>query len=137
MSARSRLPAAALAALALAGCGGDDGGSDREKAEAAANDYLSALRAGDAEGLCGSMTVEAQDTFARQRRANSCVDAARREFDGPQGAVTKQIAAQAKVKDVKVTDMRATAQLESQGGISVSFQLEKHGADWKVSQLPT
>jgi ketosteroid isomerase-like protein len=127
----------ALSAVALAlGLGGCGGGDPKGEARDAANEYFKALAAGDASGVCDHLTKDAQNAFTRQRRGKDCPAAVGEILNGPQGRVSKQIAARTKVKDVKVSGDNATAEAQSSQGIGVSLQMRKEDGDWKISQLP-
>jgi ketosteroid isomerase-like protein len=122
-------------ALAAAACGGGGGGGD-DDAKDAANEYFEAIASGNAGGVCDHLTRDAQQAFARQVRGKDCQDAARKILEGPQGSVSKGIAREAKVNEVKVDGDNATAQVATGNDIKVSLQLRKEDGDWKISQLP-
>ena len=70
--ARPKLPLALLAsaaALAFSGCGSNSSGDDEAKAQATVEQYLDALRAGDAEAVCALLS-EAE--LADLEAAGSC-----------------------------------------------------------------
>ena len=114
--------------LAAAGCGG---GSDTGKVSAAAQSYVAAFTAHDANATCRAMTHESQERvaeFAREHmhlRAATCAKAVALLPPAGQGA---------KVGDVKVHGARATAFVD---GFDRPLVLVREDGSWRVQSTPS
>ncbi|HEX8073739.1 MAG TPA: DUF4878 domain-containing protein [Thermoleophilaceae bacterium] len=132
--ARAIAVPAAIAALALGGCGG----GESDDAKSALQDYVDAFAKGDGDRACSLLTKSTRDTFAARvapiTKSKDCatsIDKLSKQA-GPEllGALKD-----AKVSDVKVDGDRATAKLKS-GSSTTTTQLRKEDGDWKVAGGP-
>jgi len=138
--APSRLLATAVAALALAGCGGGDENDapDPEQVTEVATDYAHAFGDGDGERACELLTPGAQDAFVE--RVSSLVGTR----DCPEAVSKLQAVAgpnvtgpfrEATVDGVKVTGDKATARINA-GGSSEQVTLEQRDGEWLLTKAP-
>ena len=113
--------------LAAAGCGGSDTG----KVSAAAQSYVAAFTAHDANATCRAMTHESQERvaeFAREHmhlRGATCAKAV---------ALLPPAGEGAKVGDVKVHGARATAFVD---GFDRPLVLVREDGSWRVQSTPS
>jgi len=113
--------------LAMAGCGGDDTG----KVSAAAQSYVAAFSAHDANATCRAMTHSSQERvaeFAREHmhlRGATCAKAV---------ALLPPAGEGAKVGDVKVHGSRATAFVD---GFDRPLVLVREDGTWRVQSTPS
>jgi hypothetical protein len=127
--------AAAVAALALGGCGG---GGSPDDPKSAIRDYINAFSDGNGAKVCSLMTAATRDQFVARAAAVTKTKDCGKALD----LLSKQVGPQirgalkgAKVSEVKVTGDRATAKLTS-GASSTTATLVKEGGAWKVSGAP-
>ena len=122
--------AAAAAALAIlaAGCGGDDGPTSAEAAQAAADDFVAALEGGDFEAACDALTAE----LAEQLGGDACPDQ------------IAQVAGESSGVSITITSVRtsgpkavAETEVRRQGepAQESSLDLVEHEGEWQVSGL--
>jgi hypothetical protein len=132
---RPRLPVgallamiAAIAALATAGCGGDDEPSPVEEARAAAEEFVTAIEAGDFDAACAALT----DELAAQLGGDGCSEQIG-SVAGEEGEVSIEIT------NVRVSGPKGVAETEVRrpgaGAQESSFDLVEHEGAWKVSSL--
>ena len=138
--------AALLAAMALAGCGGDDPGSGDSSTEpdsgsaqrevrGAVRAYVSALANGDPDAACAVLTDRAKaaigDFLPSTDRSRRCEEAARRlaRRSVPLRRVT--------VEDVSLMGGIATARITSRRpAYESSVQLSNEEGGWKLNYPP-
>ena len=124
---RSLIPLVLL--LAVAGCGG--GTDETGKVSAAAQSYVAAFTAHDANATCRAMTRSSQEQvaeFAREHmhlRGATCPKAV---------ALLPPAGAGAKVGDVKVHGARATAFVD---GFDRPLALVRENGVWRVQSSPS
>lgn len=156
LPSRGRVPALSvsiLLALSLAACGGDDagststgtqatapasGGSERERARAAVESLYSAIRDGDAEEVCDSLTEAGQRQVAAGGlggKSDSCADAFQKFLDAAERQGGLNLTLKAKVEKVRVDGDKAVATVSFGGpGRTGPVPLVKQGGEWKVDQ---
>jgi hypothetical protein len=123
-----RLLMLAVPLLAVAGCGGGD---DTGKVSAAAQSYVAAFSAHDADATCRAMTESSQERvaeFAREHmhlRGATCAKAV---------ALLPPAGSGAKVGDVKVDGARATAFVD---GFDQPLTLVREHGSWRVQSTPS
>jgi len=124
----------AVAAVALAGCGGGAG----EDAKSAVKSYVNAFVNGDGAKACSLMTASTRRQFVARTRqpykTTDCVSAveAIRTTAGQAGMdKLKKLT----YSDAKVTGDTATVKLTS-GSRTSTANLKKEGGSWKVSGAP-
>jgi hypothetical protein len=125
---RLSTPAVAVAALAVAGCGG---ASDKEKVETTVRDYFTAFAESDFDKACGELAAPTRDDLVKAAHAKDCSTALAR---GAARADIKRF--QKKLRDVRVEsvdikDKTATAKVRALG-TTTSLPLSKEGDEWKV-----
>jgi hypothetical protein len=123
-----RLAILAVPVLAAAGCGG---GNATGEISAAAQSYVAAFSAHDANATCRAMTESSQERvaeFAREHmhlRGATCAKAV---------ALLPPAGAGAKVGDVKVDGARATAFVD---GFDQPLTLVREHGTWRVQSTPS
>lgn len=152
------LPAAAAALLALgaAACGdsGDDNagvgdgasqsatgtgsGSDEQHARATVESLYTAIRDGNAEGVCATMTAPAQKQVAQGAigtgEGSTCADGFQRFLDAADRAGGLDLTLKAKVGRVKVNGDKAVARVTFGKARAGNIPLVKVGDEWKLDQ---
>lgn len=145
------LAATALLALGAASCGdsGDDdnggggasasaSGSDEQQARATVESLYAALRDGDAEGVCATMTAPAQKQVADGAigtgEGKTCADGFQRFLDAAEKAGGLNLTLKAKVERVKVTGDEAVAKVTFGEARSGNIPLVKVDDEWKLDQ---
>jgi hypothetical protein len=136
---RSPLLPLCLAALAIAGCGGDKGEDAPTKAaRKAAESYVHNLGARDGEAVCADMTkalrTQFTDTVGRanpQVKGRACADIMSLAL---QSVPSDQLEAfsSAKIEQVKVTGATGTFVYRLHD-IRVDGKMAREGGQWKVS----
>lgn len=131
MSAKT-LVATALAALLVAGCGGDEKASDRfegEEAEVAAVvDRLGeAARAGDVATICEQLITVALQRSVRQASGTSCGDEFRENIVADD--------ARFDVVSIEVTDDEATAVVTDQDERRSTLFLGVEEGQWRIARI--
>jgi hypothetical protein len=115
-------------AAAAAGCGG---GNNSAEVSAAAESYIAAFTAHDANATCRALTHSSQEQvaeFAREHmhlRAATCAKAV---------ALLPPVDTDAKVATVKVDGSRATASVD---GFDRPLTLVREHGTWRVKSSPT
>jgi hypothetical protein len=130
---RSVVLCAALAALALPGCGG---GNNKSAAEKTVKDYLGSLADGDGEQACEKLTGDAKrqavDYVASnvpELNATSCADALAKlseQLGGDEASALKDAA----VDSSTITGDSATVRMK---GASSTAELRKVDGTWYIS----
>ena len=126
--------AAAIALLALAGCGGQ---SDKQKIESTITDYYKAFGSGDMKAACSHLTADAVKLLEASGRAK-CPAVLATALKRPAYARIAPKLKGVKVIAVKVSgaNASATAQLPGAGAggapVNTSVPLTKEGGDWKI-----
>lgn len=119
---------AAIAALAVAGCGGDDEPKPEEEAGAAAEEFATAMESGDFEAACGALT----DELVTQLGGDQCSEQIT-SIAGEGGEVSIE------VTNVRVSGPKAVAETEVRrpgaGAQESSFDLVDSEGSWKVAGL--
>jgi hypothetical protein len=115
---------AAVAAAAIAGCGGQ---SDEERVRAALHDYFSAFAAGDADAVCGLMTPASRDAIG----GSDCAEFLQAGMDKAAKGAPTITKAEIDLLPVTVSGDRATIGDE---GEEDPLELRKVGEDWLVDQ---
>ena len=132
------LAVVAVAAVALAGCGGGKKQSPEQTARGAVQGFAKAFGDGDGKKACSLLTKSAGTAFVTRAKplthANDCPTAIKRVHDEAGGVVTQAYAA-AKVGKVTVTGSKATAQVKA-GGAATTVGLVKEGGKWKLTGVP-
>jgi len=132
--------AAALAGLALGGCGGGDGKkvSDPDAVRAAVSGFAKAFGAGDGKAACDLMTAEARAAFVKRVQSliatTDCAKAIATVHDEA-GAEVNLAFSDATVTNVRVTGSSATATLTASGH-SATAKLAREGGSWKLTGVP-
>jgi hypothetical protein len=126
--ARHTLVLAVAAALALAGCGGDD----REEVERTVRDFVRATDRRDADAFCGRLVT--QEYLERSTRAagDRARDACRRQLTAVTGLRLKLV----RIRGIEIDGDRAEARvvLETQGSRQARLlRLEREDGDWKLA----
>jgi hypothetical protein len=119
---------AAIAVLAIAGCGGQ---SDKEKIETTVRDYFTAFADSDFDKACDKLASTTREDLVKAARVKDCPAALTR---GAARAEVKRF--QLKLKDARVLsvdikDKTATAKVRALGA-TTSLPLSKEGDSWKV-----
>jgi hypothetical protein len=131
--------AAALAAVAIGGCGGGDKKvSDPDAVRTAVAGFAKAFGGGNGKVACDLMTADARAAFVKRVRSliatNDCAKAIATVHDEA-GAEVNLAFADAMVSNVKVTGDSATATLTASGH-SATANLTKSGGAWKLTGVP-
>lgn len=127
------------AAIALAGCGGDDKpADDQTAARDAVTSFTKAFAAGDGDKACSLLTAAAQTAFVNRAKvatgATKCPEVMQRVAQLAGESVTGPLS-KATVGDVKVTGNTATTTL-SASGHSTLVTLSKEDGEWKLNGVP-
>ena len=137
----ARAGAAALAAcvaLAVGGCGQDEGQADA--ARQATRTYFAALAAGDAARACSLLARDVRRQFVARvaaiTSAPDCPAALGTLLKGRGGSLVKRVARAARVGDAKVDGDTATVKLSSNAQ-QVDVRLRREDGAWRVDQPPT
>lgn len=124
-----RLSATALlVSLALVACGTDD----REDAQQAVRDFVTATEAKDVNRLCGELVTQKFLEQATGAMGDRAQDACRKQFKALRGVELKLV----KVGRTKVDDQKASvaATVETQGQRRPQvFRLEKEDGSWRLT----
>jgi hypothetical protein len=135
---RAALLPLCLAALAMAGCGGDGEDSETKAARKAAEEYVHDLGSRDGEAVCSDMTKALQKQFTDAvERANpevqgrSCGDIMSLALRSIPSEQLDQFTA-AKIESVKVTDKTGTFVYRLHD-IRVDGKVTREAGPWKVS----
>jgi len=116
----------------LAGCGGGDGGDDKQKAEQTVRDFVKAVNTHDADTYCDELITKEfreKTTFATGDRAS---ESCKREFLAIRGLHLRL----ERIVQTKIDGDRATVTVRIGRLGSVTKQeirLEKDGGDWKIA----
>jgi ketosteroid isomerase-like protein len=146
------LLATALLALGAVACGdGDDGGGgsasqsaaapgggDEQQARATVESLYAAIRDGDAEGVCATMTAPAQKQVAQGAigtgKGDSCADGFQQFLDAAERAGGLSLTLKAKVARVKVNGDKAVARVTFGKARAGNIPLVKVDDEWKLAQ---
>src|SRR4051794_30335456 len=120
--------AVAVAALAVAGCGGQ---SDKEKVETTVRDYFTAFADSDFDKACDKLAETTRDDLVKAARAKDCTTALARGAARADVKRFKTKLRDARVVSVDIKDKTATAKVRAIGA-TTSLPLAKEGDDWKV-----
>jgi Putative lumazine-binding len=124
----------ALAATALAACGGSDSDGVRETVRS----YLQAVLDGDGSRACGLLTTQASRAFVQQAASvtntHDCATAFHREA-ATLSASQKAVYRSAVLQQVTVTGTDATATVKFTD-TTTKISLTKVGGDWRISTGP-
>lgn len=116
----------------LAGCGGGDGGDDKQEAEQTVRDFVKAVNTQDADAYCDELITKEfreKTTFATGDKAS---ESCKREFRAIRGLHLQL----ERIVRTKVDGDRATITVRIGRLGSVTKQeirLEKDGGDWKIA----
>jgi hypothetical protein len=116
----------------LAGCGGGDGGDDKQKAEQTVRDFVKAVNTHDADTYCDELITKEfreKTTFATGDKAS---ESCKREFKAIKGLRLRLD----KIVTTKIDGDKATITVRIGRLGSVSKQeirLEKDDGDWKIA----
>lgn len=146
------LAATALLAFGVAACGDSDdddggagqgaaaggGGSDEQQARATVESLYAAIREGDAEGVCETMTAPAQKQVAQGAigtgGGGTCADGFQRFLDAAERAGGLNLTLKAKVGRVKVEGDKAVARVTFGKARAGDIPLVKVDDEWKLDQ---
>jgi hypothetical protein len=148
------LAASVLIALGAAACGdsddGDGGGAsqsssaadgaggDEQRARATVESLYAAIRDGDAEGVCATMTEPARKQVAQGAigtgGGGTCADGFQRFLDAADRAGGLNLTLKAKVERVKVNGDKAVARVTFGKARAGNIPLVKVGDEWKLDQ---
>jgi len=117
-----------VAALAAAGCGG----SSREDAQGAVDEYLEAVADGDSGEACELLSRGARHEL-EDRTGDDCEAAMEDAF----GRLEEKAGdlEELRVKEVNAARDIATATIEGPNGKTIT-ELTREGGDWKLSSAP-
>ncbi len=120
--------------VAIAGCGGPDSGSDRERVRDTVQQYFRATAGGDGETACRDLTGQARKGFA----ALLAVPPAAGCEANVRKVARRSVPLRAiQVSHVVVIGDRATAQVTSERpSYTSSVTLVREGTSWKLLYLP-
>lgn len=128
-----------VAALAVAGCGDDGGGSsDSDQAKQTAENYMHALGSDDYKKACTQLSPQAQtelSSAAGQEVAKLKTASCETIFKSLLGAPNprgKQALKDAKATSATITGTKATVKLE---GANRDVPLEKIDGSWRITSL--
>ena len=116
----------------LAGCGGGDGGDDKQEAEQTVRDFVKAVNTPDADAYCDELITKEfreKTTFATGDKAS---ESCKREFLALKGLHLRL----ERIVQTKIDGDRATITVRIGRLGSVAKQqirLEKDGGDWKIA----
>lgn len=143
------LAATALLALGAASCGDSDddngggggssqSGGDEQQARATVESLYAAIRAGDAKGVCATMTEPAKEQVAKGAigtgSGGTCADGFQRFLDAAEKAGGLNLTLKAKVASVKVDGDKATARVTFGKARAGNIPLVKVDDEWKLDQ---
>jgi hypothetical protein len=147
------LSASVLLALGVPACGEDNdnsdepgststqaavGGSEREQARAAVENLYSAIRDGDAQQVCDSLTTAGQKQVAAGGlggKSDTCADAFQKFLDAAERQGGLNLTLKAKVEKVRIDGDKAVATVSFGGpGRTGPVPLVRQGGEWKVDQ---
>jgi hypothetical protein len=116
----------------LAGCGGGDGGDDKQKAEETVRDFVKAVNTHDADTYCDELITKEfreKTTFATGDKAS---ESCKREFRAIRGLhLQLERIARTKVDGDRAT---ITVRIGRLGSVTKQeIRLEKDGGDWKIA----
>jgi hypothetical protein len=120
--------AVAVAALAVAGCGGP---SDKEKVETTVRDYFTAFADSDFDKACDKLAAPTRDDLVKAAHAKDCPAALARGAARADVKRFKTKLRDARVLSVDIKDKTATAKVRALG-TTTSLPLAKEGDAWKV-----
>jgi hypothetical protein len=129
---------AAVVALAVTGCGGDDGSPGGGEVDEVVADYAQAFGGGDGDRACELLTEEAREAFVKRVSSvvgtTDCAEAMTKlqSFAGP--SITGPFE-DATVENVQVDGDRATADLVADGH-SEEVTLENVDGEWLLTRAP-
>jgi hypothetical protein len=128
--ARLAVPVCLIALLA--GCGGGDGGDDKQEAEQTVRDFVKAVNTHDADAYCDELITKEfreKTTFATGDKAS---ESCKREFLALKGLHLRL----ERIVQTKIDGDRATITVRIGRLGSVAKQqirLDKDGGDWKIA----
>lgn len=146
------LAAAVLLAFGAAACGDSDdgdeggatsrsaagGGADEQQARATVESLYAAIRDGDAEGVCATMTEPAQKQIAQGAigtgEGDTCADGFQQFLDAAEKAGGLNLTLKAKVQSVKVDGDKAVARITFGKARAGNIPLVKVDDEWKLDQ---
>jgi ketosteroid isomerase-like protein len=147
------LAATVLLALGAVACGDSDddgdgggasqssaasGGSDEQQARATVESLYAAMRDGDAEGVCATMTDPAQKQVAQGAigtgKASTCAEGFQHFLDAAERAGGLNLTLKAKVQNVKVNGDKAVARVTFGKQRAGNVPLVKVDDEWKLDQ---
>ena len=116
----------------LAGCGGGDGGDDKQKAEQTVRDFVKAVNTHDADTYCDELITKEfreKTTFATGDKAS---ESCKREFRAIRGLhLQLERIVRTKVDGDTAT---ITVRIGRLGSVTKQeIRLEKDGGDWKIA----
>jgi ketosteroid isomerase-like protein len=118
-----------LLALA-AGCGG--GGDDREEAEQAVRDFVTATREKDADAFCDELVTQEFLEQATGATGDQATESCKREFDSLTGVNVRVV--RIVRTEVDEDTARVTAVLARSGEeLRQTLRLKKEDGDWKLA----
>jgi predicted protein tyrosine phosphatase len=120
--------AVAVAALAVAGCGGQ---SDKEKVETTVRDYFTAFADSDFDKACDNLAETTREDLVKAARVKDCSTALARGAARADVKRFKTKLRDARVVSVDIKDKTATAKVKALGA-TTSLPLAKEGDEWKV-----
>lgn len=133
MRTRRNIAVAAVAALAVTGCGGS---SDADQAKSTVKSFLDDVASGKGAAACTKLTPQAQQALSHAI-ANMPCD---RAIDALGAATSKSVRAKVSGINPQITvhGSSATATYASVTGSRATriLQLQKIGGSWKISSLP-
>ena len=135
------VPAGAVTlAVALAGCGGSSGPSDKQQIETTLTTYYKAFSRGDSAGACQELSAATRATLERAGRGKGCSQILDAALKRPDYAAVATKLAGAQVTQVTVGGDKATAVVVVPGvkvsgghGARRSVPLIKEHGAWKIA----
>ena len=123
------VPIVCLAAL-LSGCGG--GGDDKEDAEQAVRDFVTATREKDSDAFCDELVTQEFLEQATGATGDQATQSCKREFDSLTGVnvrVVRIVRTEVNEDTARVTAVLARGEEE----LRQTLRLKKEDGDWKLA----
>ncbi|MGH2783001.1 MAG: hypothetical protein ACRDL4_14440 [Thermoleophilaceae bacterium] len=120
-----------LLLLALAGCGGDDGGNDAEEIRQVVRDFVEATNERDGDVLCGELLTQEYKEGATGAAGDQADEACREQLRLTRDLMLELVS----VGRVEVDGERATVRaVIDMGGVRAPrlFRLEREDGAWKL-----
>ena len=127
---------AAVAALAVGACGGDDDSAARDEIEANVHAYFRAFAAGDTARVCSLMTTSARNRFLEAAGSTNCPSALGDAMDDPRIRRFSDRLEHARVVDVKLEDERSASVEVAALGVTRDVSVRKEDDAWKLDGAP-